>query len=211
MFENLFHLFEFHYDLVGIGSLLTFLTVLFTFYKQVAVPMYDKTLKPMALAISNIYNAPKRINSLDAKLDIIISELRPNGGGSMRDSINRMEDSMAVSTAQRYILLNAMPHGAWTFDCAGNCTWINDPLKKTLGVTMDDMGGSNWTNYLCQDTRDAVVREWKDAVQARRKFDTNFKFCNPQTMTEHLVHSVSTPILNFKGEVVGWTGLLYFS
>jgi PAS domain S-box-containing protein len=197
-----------------IGSILTFLTILLTFYQQVAVPMYNVAIKPVVDLMTSIYQSPKRLSALESslggKLDEIIKELKPNGGSSIKDQLNRLETAVSISQAERLLLLDSIPQGVFTSDTKGRWLWVNDALRKTVGGSLAEFVGNNWENTVSTEDRETVVREWTRAVEQRRDFNLYFNMTNLDTNETKKVHVIATPANNFNNEIIGWNGVVHF-
>jgi len=201
-------------DVVMIGSILTFLTILLTFYQQVAVPMYNAAVKPVLDLMTSIYQSPKRLSALESslggKLDEIIKELKPNGGSSIKDQLNRLETAVSISQAERLLLLDSIPQGVFTSDVKGRWIWVNDALRKTVGGSVAEFVGNNWENTICTDDRETVVREWNRAIEQKRDFNLYFNMCSLDTNEPRKVHVIATPANNFDNQIIGWNGVIHF-
>lgn len=208
--DQLFHILEFHWDLAALGAILTFLTVLFTFYTKVATPMYNVTLKPIGAFLSAVASSPGRIDNLDSKLDIIISELKPNGGTSLKDQLNRLESSVSIGEAQRLLILDSNTNGIWTSSPEGKLLWINNTLKQRTGFTLDEMKGDNWINVIWPADRSIVQEEWTNAVKNQRAFNLFYRLLDTNHQVPINVHGIATPAKNYEGSVVGFNGIIYF-
>lgn len=197
--------------LTAVGGLLTFLTILFTFYKQVAIPMYNMTLAPIVSFFHGIAEAPKRIDTLDSKLDLILEELKPNSGGSVKDVIARLDAKLSLGEEQRLLLLNTNVNGIWVSNQLGDCTWVNDTLRKKVGAKdFSDLIGDNWINCVHPGDRRMVIDEWDDAVRNGRDFNLHYKLINMETQVPIQVHGVAKPARDYKGSLIGYNGVLYF-
>lgn len=209
--DYLVTLLEEHYDLAGLGGLLTFLTILITFYNQVAKPMYDKTLGPVVNLFSAIISSPQRITSLDDKLDLILDELKPNSGGSIKDTIMRLDKKLSLGEEQRLLLLNTNPHGIWVSDDFGRCTWTNDTLRKAVNAKdFSDLTGENWINCVHPSDRRMVMEEWESAVENARDFNLQYRLIDMKSQVPFNVHGIAKPARDYKGSLIGFNGVLYF-
>lgn len=211
LLDTITHILEFHWDMAAWGAVLTFLTVLFTFYNKVAIPMYNTTLKPVFNFFHSVASSPQRIDNLDTKLDLILGELKPNGGSSLKDQLNRLEASVSISEAQRLLILDANPNGVWTSDTDGNLVWMNNTLKVRCGATLDEVEGTGWINIIHPADRKLVLDEWEQAVKYKRVFNLHYRLTNLQTNQPITVHGVATPAKSYDGSVVGFNGVIYFS
>ncbi len=177
--------------------------------------MYNTTVKPVVDLMTSIYQSPRRLNALEAslggKLDEIIKELKPNGGSSIKDQLNRLETAVSISEAQRMLLLDSVTTGVWTTDVKGRYTWVNEALRKATGASLSDFVGTNWENVIHPEDKELVVREWERAIAQRRDFNLYFRLINLRTENAVPVHGVATPAYNFTKEIIGWNGITYFT
>ena len=210
MINDITSLFTDHYDLAAIGAFLTFLTILFTFYNQVGIPMYKATLAPIVDFFGAVASSPTRINHLDTKLDLILAELKPNGGSSLKDQMNRLEASVSISEAQRLLILDNSQQGVWTSNTEGDCTWINQTLANKVGGSLHDFQGENWISTIHPQDRKIVEEEWNAAIKNQRTFNLFYRFQNLNTQDVINVHGVATPAKNYDGSIVGYNGVIYF-
>lgn len=208
---SIIKLIEDNLDIAAFGGVLTFLTILFTFYTQVAIPMYNKTIAPFLGFFSGIAEAPKRIDGLNGKLDQILVELKPNSGSSIKDVVNRLDARLAIGEEQRLLLLNTNEHGIWVSDEVGNCTWTNDTLRKKVSARdFGDLNGSNWINSVHPSDRKFVLEEWENAVEHKRDFNLHYRLIDMKTQVPFNVNGVAKPARDFKGSLVGFNGVVYF-
>lgn len=199
-----------HYDLTALGAILTFLTILVTFWNQVGEPMYARTVKPVINLVKSIYEAPTKLTVVDKKLDIILKELSPNSGTSIKDQLNRLENSHAMSEDQRRLLMNNSPQGIWTSDATGSVTWLNTTFTNKVGAAADELLGNNWINCIHPDDRKKVIEEWGNAVKDGRTFNLFYRLVNLDTQIPINVKAIGTPARNYDGNIIGYNGTVYF-
>lgn len=206
-----------HYDYVAMGAFLGFLITVYTFYKQVGIPMYKNTVLPIVNLFSAIANSPIRLNNVEKrfshfeeKLDTIIAELRPNGGSSLKDQMNRLEANNVISTSQRQILLDIHTGAVWVSDKEGNCTWANKNYMEKTGATIEDFKGNNWIKLIASEDRNRVQAEWFDSVKEGRDFDLEYSLVNLKSGIKLKVHGRGTPIKKDDGTVLGYNGIISF-
>lgn len=199
-----------HYDLTTIGAVLTFLTILATFWKQVGEPLYNTTVRPIARLFYSIYESPTKLEVLGTKIDTILSELKPNGGSSLKDQLNRLEAHVSISEAQRRLLMDSNPNGIWTSSVLGKCLWVNETFRKKVDAQPEELYGDNWVNSIHPSDRRQVVDEWESAIKDGRTFNLFYRVINLKTEAPIQVHGIATPAKNFDGSIVGYNGIIYF-
>jgi PAS domain-containing protein len=92
-----------------------------------------------------LYNKAKReipqtLKSINDRLSRVETELRPNGGGSMKDTINIMKAEMDANN-----WLSPRP----TFRCMSNGmnTFVNEAYCHLCGVSSSDIMALGWMGY----------------------------------------------------------------
>lgn len=148
------------------------------------------------------------LRELRAILGFIEAELRPNGGSSIRDAVNRME--LGIDAANRKIELvsqrqlqryNLDSTGLWETDIAGRFTSVNPALARMAGVAPDDFLGMGWKTHVHPRDRAEVGASWQSAVLDQRDFSLVFRFVNDKK-----VQMTGRRMRGAGGEVTGWIG-----
>jgi PAS domain-containing protein len=143
-----------------------------------------------------------------ARMDEILAELRPNGGGSMRDSITRIETQNTVALGRIDLVMGAVGHriAAYETDHTGLCVWTSPAYCELVDRPAADQLGWGWVTVLHPDDADHVRDNWRSAVDERRAFEMRFRIRRPSGEAIP-VKSRATPL--FAGpRLVGWSGLV---
>lgn len=137
-------------------------------------------------------------------LKAIEAEFRPNGGGSLRDQIVQIKQSVFNMTARQWALVDGLGDPMWESDAAGYCVRANRALLDLVGRGFDEISGSGWELIIHEADRDAVWDAWVDAVERHRMFEARYRV-KAKDGTTYLVDAIATPIRD--GESVsGWLG-----
>lgn len=138
----------------------------------------------------------------------INSELRPNGGMSLRDAIDRIELRQALHEQIQEGMGNALMLPFWYSDVHGWCIMASVQLCRTLGVTEGEILGNNWVSLVHEEDRGIVKESWYFAVQERRNFQQVYRFIKPDGSIIK-VRGNATPLLNPKtGDVMKYFGTI---
>lgn len=126
--------------------------------------------------IHSIWTHTKKIYRI---CDILQKEFKVNGGSSLKDALNRIEQS------QRDIkLLQLAIYTFWDikysepmFICSsfGYCLWANKSYLKLIGRTENEIVGSKWESMIHQEDREAVIEEWYNACSDGRSFEFTYR------------------------------------
>lgn len=136
-----------------IGGILAIVIALITIWKGVIKPLY-------------------RIHvSIMETIKIVKEELRPNGGASIKDTINRVE-AMQLQSEMRFrnFVELLTPKGAALFEAnsEGYLIWVSKNYRKATGKTMEELLGASWILTVSSEQRDAIYTRWKEIIRERR-------------------------------------------
>lgn len=113
------------------------------------------------------------------KLDYVVSELLPNGGSSIRDSLNRIESRQVLQDQRQRAILSDMSVGVFETDEFGQCIWVNRKYLRMTGRTLAEVSGSGWANILADEDRVRVVAGWTAAINEQREFEMEYRIVSP--------------------------------
>jgi len=150
-----------------IGLLIPILGSLF----GVLVFIHKKIFKPLIQAFQDHSNLIKSV-------EIIKSEVIPNGGGSLKDSVNslkitceRMEKRQKVIEQRTKAGLHYHDQALFEVDKNGNLIWINEKFYEVTGKTQSDMEGYDWITYIHDEEREDFLKEFQSCINMGRKFE----------------------------------------
>lgn len=133
------------------------------------------------------------------QLDLIASEFRVNGGSSLRDAINRLEDNVKgvredalKMEARQWAIIATLKDPIFESNQQGLCVRANPSYLALVERTMEDVIGNGWENILHPDDRIRVWQEWNDAVERQRTFESSYKI-KSSTGTLYQVNCVAYP------------------
>lgn len=165
-------------------------------------------------ALKWIIPAGIRVHGTMKKVDTIYTELKPNGGTSLRDSIDRQEaalhavaDGLDMADARQWAILSSTNHPTWESGPDGGCLRANAALLDLVGRSADQIAGNGWENIVAKDDARRVWREWSEAVNQRRAFESTYRVVNHMTGRVFLIDGRATPILGRNGALRGWIGV----
>ena len=127
-----------------------------------------------------------QILQMSEDITFIVSELKLNGGTSVKDAINRNEETLLriegnlslANERQRARMLDTQEM-IFETDCSGDCIWVNRTYTRTVQRAMPELLGKGWVNGISVDHRESVVLEWYKAVEDGREFEMDFDFQTP--------------------------------
>lgn len=121
----------------------------------------------------------KGLHYIAVKIREILKELRPDGGASLRDQMNRIEETNQWANIKFRVMMDRT--GSLDFTIDHNLMLMNASMRflEMLGVPFEDAVGTGWINRICQTEREAVMRELSNCAKFFRTFDYWFCFCKP--------------------------------
>ena len=147
------------------------------------------------------------ITELKTQMTFIVSELKPNGGASIRDSLNRIEIRQVLQEQRQKAILSDMSVGVFEADNEGHYLWVNRKYLRMTGRAPSEVNGSGWINTVAERDRERVMSEWTEAVATGREFEGDYLMITPDD--ERLEVSVRTyKMMDDNGEPLGYIGIL---
>ena len=148
------------------------------------------------------------VTQLYSKVQIIADEFRPNGGSTLRDAIDRIEDKINIQEQKTIAIIKSLPLGTWISDKNGKCIDVNKSLCTIMHRVESEIKGDNWSNWIHPDEKEEVFAEWRRCVDNMINFDMNYRYVLPDGRVQK-VHGVAYQLRTDKGELVGFLGTLY--
>ena len=149
-----------------------------------------------------------------AKLDAVLKELKPNGGSSLRDSLNRVESNLRALAEEMAFLKKRSETRDERMDVAsfltnqkGECIQVSKSYLKLCGLSEDEVLGHGWENVVLPSERETVVKEWNAAIEQKRDFHLTFTLRCPG-QPAFRVKSDAYIVKNSAGDTLGWLGFV---
>jgi PAS domain S-box-containing protein len=164
------------------------------------------------------YDLVSCLNDIKTQLNNIQIELKPNGGSSLRDAINKIDkkvDKMNIKLenihAGNELMSDTLNIARWSADKNGHITYVNRPLKKLIGAVDDTIYiGNAWiSNIVHVHDRNVVEEEWYRAVDSKSEYHHSFRI---QNLNDGYIIKVTNHAKlvkdEYSGEIIGWAGVL---
>lgn len=107
---------------------------------------------------------------IERALSTVELELTPNGGGSMRDKLTRLDMQSMLNDARVRALMQASQLPIIEADATGLCVFVSRALCRLSDFSYDELLGDGWHNMIEYVDRERMVKAYRDAVAARREF-----------------------------------------
>jgi len=187
------------------------------FYKSIAKFIYKKVYLFLT-RVKQMFLIPSScpIPHVSKLLFEIQKELKPNGGGSLRDVINRIEKelkktSKKVSYLQisSEIMSDTLDIRRWAADKDGKLNFVNTPLKHLIGDSnAQSYYGDGWTNFVAKEDRDSAIHEWNRCVASGIDYHDTFFVQNSITGKKIKISSHAKVAKSESGQIEGWLGII---
>lgn len=127
-------------------------------------------------------------------------EFKPNGGSSIRDSLNRLESSVAATRQTSLTLASVMGVAYFQTDASGGYTYVSKEWQRMAEMFAEDALGAGWINGISQNHRHRVISEWNEAILYKRPIKIHCEMASGVA-----VHITATPIKSH-GVLEGYVG-----
>ena len=98
-------------------------------------------------------------------LNKIKYEINNNGGKSIKDLVEKINESITKLSAMNDAMLSISEQCIFKCSSDGRCTFANESLCELYGATQEEMMGFGWINFLLQSERDDNEKNWKRAIE----------------------------------------------
>lgn len=161
-----------------------------------------------------------------ASLARVERELQPNGGSSLRDSVDQIalglrtvkSEARVMRAMQRAIASSPSNSALFETDPKGECVWASSAWVTLTGEPAEASMGWGWMNAIHQDEREAVTNEWNLAAEQHRAVNGTFRVCRAQCAPSReicapqdqnlrgcsTVRYTATPVFGDQNEVLGY-------
>jgi len=159
-----------------------------------------------------VYRALEAIALLPAKVDRLTKEVLPNGGGSLRDAVDRLAtgvDALADQVtvlSERHTTRWKIAFGApsWETDEYGNFLGVNADLCDLVGLPEVDLLGTSWKVIIFHEDQPRVFREWDRIIEEKSHLRLQCRIVDCEG--EPLSVQLNARYMKVHGEVFGWIG-----
>jgi PAS domain S-box-containing protein len=142
------------------------------------------------------------------------TEMRPNGGTSLKDSVEGLKHSIdailstVIRIDQKQIALaNHSEKGIFEADLNGDTIFVNRAYCRMIGRTADEIIGKGWKTSVHPDDRDEVSEEWYSCVKERRDFVKTYRMLRPDNSVV-TVDAHAYLLKDLKGATIGFMGFI---
>ena len=196
-------------DLTALSELAAKVTALGGTVGGLALGIWRKVVVPGRVLLEEERERRKKQDLMYKAVEQIVQELKPNGGSSLRDSLDRVELGVQMLGQRFRIALYETDKGVLEFDSAGSLIWANRTFRDMLGRDMEELAGDGWVNGFPHERREALLDEWNGCIVSGRDWEvTRLEFINRDTGLKIMGGLRAIATRNSRGKALGWTATL---
>lgn len=116
-------------------------------------------------------------------VDSIHSELKFNGGTSIKDAIWDVKRQLvAIDTKlngikeDQHLAMNLQGIAFWVSNEKGECVYASTSLCKLVGRNESELMGNNWVAWLVPEDKERIFESWEFSVENKSAFDEYYTF-----------------------------------
>lgn len=165
-----------------------------------------------------VYGFFTGINDTVQTVIFLKKELQPNGGSTLKDSINRIDNEIrnikhlvTYSCAKQGAFFDFLGYvgndgiGLFEANSEGECVHASPKYYEITGSTEQDVTGNGWINLLDEKDRDRVYHEWSACIAQKRPFIMEYNIINRKTNEKISVSCYAKPLVE-QGKFLGYIG-----
>lgn len=190
------------------------ITALIVIWSKAVKPFYEKWIKPVKEVEekrvemkASLDELSVKMSEMDSTLKGVLAELKPNGGESVRDAINRIENKVDYGNAKLRFRDQLTVNPTFEMDAKGNCIFANRSLCDLLDIDESDFLNRRWLSvFESEFEKSHLLQQWLDAAINKIPMTLNYKVRVKGDLKNAIIRA--EPALNRKDELVGFLCLL---
>ena len=190
-------------NLATVGPICSAILVLYGAWRKVIRPLTNIIRED----INERINRQKKQDQMMTDVAWIIDQMKPNGGSTIKDSLNRLENELHMVSQRQKIFVLDSPLAVFETDVNGEFIYANRTYCRWVGKSMEEILGRGWINSLHESTRTAVVEEWMHAIQDKREFSLEYNL-KDEDGKPFMVHCTASPMYDRNKNISGWSGVI---
>lgn len=141
----------------------------------------------------------------NSKLKKILEQTKTNGGSTLKDQLNRVEESLHNLTLWVEASQHLSQKALFKTDPNGKFLWVNLAFTRLVGMGNEELKENGWMSSIHPDDIERVKKEWSDSIKEDRKFESFFKVKNTYHKETIQVKATAFPI-STRENTIGFLG-----
>lgn len=160
----------------------------------------DKIIEFVTMLTTILFVICRSNANVKKKID---EHLKPNGGSSVRDALDRIEKKLDLVEATQRALLDLQEESAGHFlsDEKGQLFWVSDIYCSLMEAERDDCLGAKWLKFVATKDQPTVHQHWKLSLDTRSPVDITL---NSSESKELRLRAV--PVISNTDKLLGFVG-----
>lgn len=180
-----------------------------TIWTKIINPLIQKRKK----LIENRKINSERMQDALSKLDLVLKEVLPNGGKSLRDTLNRVENNIYILNEKidsleetHRISLNLQQIAYWVCGKQGEVVYTSPSMCKLIKRLESEMLGHGWLSCISPNDSKRIAEAWELSIEEGRTFDETYTFTSDQYSIK--VRGIAYHKKDSQGKYIGSYGTL---
>ncbi len=165
--------------IIGGGGLATALIAIIKLY-SILKRQYDKAKERS----ENLSKAIAHIDIIALNLQEVSKELKPNGGGSIKDQVKQIATDVKTICVERDATFLLSKEPMFKNDEHGYCILANNALCQLYGVSQEQLLGLGWLNYIIEEDKERIKEEWLNVIETGTEISSYYTIINQVTDEE---------------------------
>lgn len=132
-------------------------------------------------------------------------QFKPNGGKSIVDILNRLENHLGYTDQKIRVIASYMGIATFESDKEGLYTFVSKQWMDVMELSYDQAIGNGWINIVEEEMRDEIFREWQACIHQNREFHYTTRLSH---MEDKEISIVAWPIRNIDGTAEKFFGIV---
>lgn len=186
--------------IIGGGGLATALIAIIKLY-SILKRQYDKAKERS----ENLSKAIAHIDIIALNLQEVSKELKPNGGGSIKDQVKQIATDVKTICVERDATFLLSKEPMFKNDEHGYCILANNALCQLYGVSQEQLLGLGWLNYISEEDKERIKEEWLNVIETGTEIASYYTIIN-QVTDEEVPVKYRTIINKHNGRIISAIG-----
>lgn len=121
-------------------------------------------------------------------------------------ALKRAEQALRESEARFRAVVESTSQASWEANAEGQVVVDSPAWRAYTGQTVDEWLGQGWIDAVHPDDREAILRQWHDAVESERVLNAEYRIKSPDGGWRW-TNVRAAPLRNTTGAITKWVGM----
>lgn len=165
---------------IGAGGLATAILAIYGVWSKIIKPLVTEA----RIKRENLAKAIAHIDTIASSLEEVSKELKPNGGGSIKDQVKQIALDVKTIRVERDATFHLSKDAMFKSNEKGFCVLANSSLCSIYGTTPEQMLGLGWLNFVIEEDKERIKEEWFSAIESGREILSYYTVINQITKSK---------------------------